>query len=77
MENLEFIIELTGNTYSNYRSMELVLPIKFTKKTAKTTEMDANAITVNKFFEHWIMDIDIRLILEFYLQIRMLMFINF
>ena len=29
---LEFVLELTANTYSNYSSMELVLPIQFTKK---------------------------------------------
>ena len=50
MKILEFIIELTANTYSNYISMELVLPIQFTKKPAKTAEMDANMITVNNFF---------------------------
>ena len=33
MKILEFITELTANTYSNYSSMELVLPIQFTKKT--------------------------------------------
>ena len=27
-----FVLELTANTYSNYSSMELVLPIQFTKK---------------------------------------------
>ena len=32
MKILEFIVELTANTYSNYSSMELVLPIQFTKK---------------------------------------------
>ena len=32
-KNLEFVLELTANTYSNYSSMELVLPIQFTKKT--------------------------------------------
>ena len=31
-KNLEFVLELTANTYSNYSSMELVLPIQFTKK---------------------------------------------
>ena len=29
---LEFALELTANTHSNYSSMELVLPIQFTKK---------------------------------------------
>ena len=31
-KTLEFVLELTANTYSNYGSMELVLPIQFTKK---------------------------------------------
>ena len=30
-KNLEFILELAANTYSNYSSMELVLPIQITK----------------------------------------------
>ena len=41
MKILEFIIELTANTYSNYSSMELVLQIQFTKNPAKITQMDA------------------------------------
>ena len=57
---LEFVIELTANTYSNYSSMEIVLPIQFTKKTSKTTQMDADTITVNNFFAHWFTDIDVR-----------------
>ena len=57
---LEFALELTANTYSNYSSMELVLPIQFTNKTTKTAQMDAYLITVNNFFGHWITDIDIR-----------------
>ena len=56
----EFVLELTANTYSNYSSMELVLPIQFTKKTTSTSQMDGNLITVNNFFGHWITDIDIR-----------------
>ena len=51
---LDFIIELTANTYSNYSSIELVLLIQFTKNPAKTTEMDADVITVNIFF--WTLD---------------------
>ena len=31
-KSLEFVLELTGNTYSNYSSLELVLPIQFTRK---------------------------------------------
>ena len=57
---LEFVLELTVNTYSNYSSMELVLPIQFTKSTNNAAQMDGNIITVNNFFGHWITDIDIR-----------------
>ena len=32
MKIIEFIIQLTANIYSNYSSMELVLPIQLTKK---------------------------------------------
>ena len=60
VKTLGFIIELTANTCSNYSSMELVLPIQFTKKTSKTMQMDANMITVNNFFGHWMTNIDIR-----------------
>ena len=57
---LEFVLELTANTYSNYSSMELVLPIQFTKETNKAAQMDSDIITVNNFFGHRITDIDIR-----------------
>ena len=59
-KNLEFILELAANTYSNYSSMELVLPIQITKNTTKMAQLDADMINVNKFFAHWITDIDIR-----------------
>ena len=32
-KQLEFVLDLTTNTYSNYSSMEICLPLKFTKKT--------------------------------------------
>ena len=50
MKMLEFVLEPTANTYSNYSSMELILPVQFTKKTNKTAKMDADIITVNNFF---------------------------
>ena len=40
--------------------MEICIPIKFTKKSNKAQQMDANMITVNNFFGHWFTDIDIR-----------------
>ena len=59
-KKFEFTIELTANTYSNYSTMLVYIPIKFTKKTSKTAQLDANMITVNNFFGHWFTDIDIR-----------------
>ena len=59
-KQLKFVIELTANTYSNYSTMEVCVLIKFTKKTNKALQMDANMITVNNFFGHWFTDIDIR-----------------
>ena len=40
--------------------METVLPIQFTKKSNKTVQIDDDTVTVNNFFRHWFIDIDIR-----------------
>ena len=56
----EFVIELASSTYTNYSSMEIVFPIQFTKKTNKAVAMDADTITVNNFFGHWITGINIQ-----------------
>ena len=56
-KQLEFVLDLTANTYSNYSSMEICLPIKFYSKT-KTKLV--NIMTANNFFGHWFTDIDIR-----------------
>ena len=57
---LEFTIQMTANTYSNYSTMEICLPIQFVKKSAKTTALDATMTVVNNFFGHWFTNIDIR-----------------
>ena len=49
-KQLEFVLDLTANTYSNYGSMEICLLLKFTKKRNKALQMDAQMITVNNFF---------------------------
>ena len=59
-KQLEFVLDLTASTYTNYNSMEICLPLKFTKKSNKVQQMDANMITVNNFFGHWFTDNDIR-----------------
>ena len=40
--------------------MDICLPLKFTKKSNKALQMDAQMMTVNNFFGHWFTDIDIR-----------------
>ena len=57
---LEFTLENTANTYTNYSSMEIVLPIQFTKKSSKTAQINDDKETVNNFFRHWFTDIHIR-----------------
>ena len=59
-KQLGFILDLTATTYSNFSTMEICLPLKFTKKSNKALQMDAQMITVNNFFGHWFTDIDIR-----------------
>ena len=59
-KQLEFVIDLTANTYSNCSTMEVCSPLKFTKKSNKGLQMDANMVTVNNSFGHWFTDIDIR-----------------
>ena len=38
-KTLEFTIQMTTNTYSNYSTMELCLPLKFSKKTNKNSKL--------------------------------------
>ena len=59
-KKFEFTIEMTVNTYSNYSSMLVCIPIEFTKKSAKATALDANMTTVDNFFGHWFTNIDVR-----------------
>ena len=59
-KTLEFTIKLAPNTYTNYATMEIVLPIKFKKRTDKTASMDADLMPVNNFFCRWFTDIDIK-----------------
>ena len=59
-KQLEFVLDLTASTYTNYSTMEICLPLKFTKKSNQALQMNSNMITVNNFFGHWFTDIDIR-----------------
>ena len=55
---LEFTIELAANTYTNYSTMTLVVPVYFKKSTDKIADVDV--VTVNNFFTRCLKEIDIR-----------------
>ena len=59
IKNLEFVLELTANTYSNYISMELVLPIH-KKRNGKYPFAIFNTNKHNKSGAHWWNFIDIQ-----------------
>ena len=59
-KQFEFVLDLTANTYSNYSTMEICLPLKLTKKSKKSLQMEAQMMNVNTFFGHLFTDIDIR-----------------
>ena len=59
-KQFEFVLDLTANTYSNYSTMEICLLLKFTKKSKRALQMEAQMMNVNNFFGHWFTDIDIR-----------------
>ena len=59
-KTLDFTIKLAPNTYTNYATMEIVLPIKLMKKSNKSTNIDGNLIPVNNFLCRWFTDIDIK-----------------
>ena len=56
---LEFNIELTKNHYMNFANLVICLPIVFRKATNRAPAINADMITVNNFFAHWIKDISI------------------
>ena len=56
---LQFSLRLPTNAYTNFSTMELVLPVFFAKKSNKATALDNTVCTVNNFFTHWIKEIDV------------------
>ena len=59
-KQLEFVLDLTTSTYTNYSTMEVCVPLKITKKANKNQAIDDEMMTVNNFFRHWFTDIDLR-----------------
>ena len=49
MENLEFLILLTSNYYTNSNSIHICFLMKITKGTDETDNIDTDLITVNNF----------------------------
>ena len=49
-KTLEFTMKLTANTYTNYSSIESVLPVWFVKNSAKTTQLAGTIAPVNNIF---------------------------
>ena len=59
-KNLDFTINLAPNTYTNYATMAIVLPVQFVKKSQKAQQVDNDLMPVNNFFCRWFTDIDIK-----------------
>ena len=53
MKNLELVIQLASNCYTNFSSMEIVSPVYFKKPSNKASNLAATMVTVNNFFAHW------------------------
>ena len=54
MEQLNFQILLTKDYYVNPNGIHICFPIKIKKGTNKASNIDADLITVNNFFAHWV-----------------------
>ena len=57
---IEFNILLTANHYANFQNMDICFPIKFEPAANNSNEIAVGVIAVNKFFAHWIKEIDIK-----------------
>ena len=59
LETFDFQLLLDKNLYTNLNSVHFVFPIKFKKRSDKSADLDAELITVNNFFAHWIKEISL------------------
>ena len=57
MEQFDFQILLTDNYYINPSSIHICFPIKIKTKTNQALDIDADLITVNNFFAHFVKEI--------------------
>ena len=59
-KSLDFTVKLVPNTYTNYATMEIVLPVQFVKKSQIAQQLDDDLMPVNNFFCRWFTDLDIK-----------------
>ena len=57
LETFDFQLLLDKNLYTNLNSVHFVFPIKLFKKSDINADIDAELITVNNSFAHWIKEI--------------------
>ena len=57
MEQLNFQILLTEKYYVNPNGIHICFPIKIKRKTNNELDIDADLITVNNCFAHWVKEI--------------------
>ena len=57
MEQLNFQILLTEKYYVNPNGIHICFPIKIKRKTNNKLDIDADLITVNNCFAHWVKEI--------------------
>ena len=58
-EQLGFQIILIENYYVNPSKIHICFPIKINKKRDNSADIDADLVTVNNFFVHWIKEVSI------------------
>ena len=59
MEQLDFQILLTDNYHINPNSIHICFPIKIKKSSNQNSDIDADLITVNNFFAHFVKEVSI------------------
>ena len=58
MDTLEFQIMLTNNCYTNPNSIHICFSIKIKKAINKASDINADLVTVNSFFGHFVKEIN-------------------
>ena len=58
-EVLDLELILDNNYYTNLKSLHLCFPIRFRKLSNAAQSLDLALFSVNNFFAHWVMEIDI------------------